>query len=146
MTACSRTPSRQKQCGGLSHDPLRTHTSRRGCFSWFVYSGCVSLGFGVGRSDMSVQKRHRQEEAASMNTEPRTATASHTPGPWTFSPYMQDAEEIAQIKSVGLEPTRKLTNEGQAIVMAADTRIALVDCQTEHKRGKGYQTDCEERS
>lgn len=68
-----------------------------------------------------------------------------TPGPWSYNPWMQGPDEIENIKSLGLRPIRKLTNEGQAIVMAGDTRVALVDCQAEFKRGKGHETDCEER-
>lgn len=41
------------------------------------------------------------------------------------------------------------TNDGQRAVMAGKDydrkRVALVDCQTERKRGKGYDVECKER-
>lgn len=69
----------------------------------------------------------------------------HTPGPWHYSPYAQDGEELATIKKLGLRPTRLLTNEGQAIVMGPDERVAVVDCHTKFKRGQGHLSECDER-
>ena len=81
-----------------------------------------------------------------MNNETMTSTqAQHTPGPWSYQRYFQGGADLEQIRSLGLEPTRRLTNDGQAFVMAASKRVALVDCQVSFKRGKGYQTDCAER-
>lgn len=53
----------------------------------------------------------------------------YTPRPWSFGKFA--------------------TNDGQRAVMAGSEpdrkRVALVDCQTEHKRGKGYDVNCPER-
>lgn len=73
------------------------------------------------------------------------ANATHTSGPWHYRVWMHSDEDAARALSVGLEPVRALSNEGQRYLMADDKRVALVDCQTEFKRGKGYQTDCAER-
>lgn len=73
------------------------------------------------------------------------ATAAHTPGPWNFKVWMTSDEDTERALSVGLQPVRALTNEGQRFIMAPHYRVALVDCQTDFKRGKGYQTDCAER-
>jgi hypothetical protein len=54
----------------------------------------------------------------------------HTPGPWTVS------------------KTNILTNEGQRPVLQDredPAHICFVTCQTDFKRGKGWQTECAER-
>lgn len=73
----------------------------------------------------------------------------HTPGPYFFREYAQDAEDLEQMRGLGMKPTRMLTNEGQVALMAGEgddvKRIALIDCQTRYKRGEGYKTECAER-
>ena len=73
----------------------------------------------------------------------------HTPGPWEAPLWHGTDEHNAQAIAHGLKPVPALTNDGQRFVMAGvgdDTnRVALVDCQTPFKRGKGHQTDCAER-
>jgi hypothetical protein len=75
--------------------------------------------------------------------------SGHTAGPYFWREYAQDAEDLAQMRSLGMTPTRMLTNEGQVALMAGTgddvKRIALIDCQTSHKRGQGYKTACAER-
>lgn len=66
----------------------------------------------------------------------------HTPAPWEYSLYSEDAETIEKYRKHGVEPTLKLTNEGQAVIMSGDQRIALVDCHAEYKRGHGHKTIC----
>lgn len=77
------------------------------------------------------------------------ADAAHTPGPYFSREYAQDAEDLAQMRKLGIKPTRMLTNEGQVALMAGKgddvKRIALIDCQTRYKRGEGYKTECAER-
>ena len=72
-----------------------------------------------------------------------------TKGEWWFRFYAGDAELIASMRKHGQEPVRMLTNEGQAAVMCGDeaypSRIALVDCHVDYKRGKGGETECAER-
>lgn len=68
----------------------------------------------------------------------------YTPGPYSFRLYATD-DDPAELRKLGLEPVRLLTNEGQVAIMAGDRRVALVDCQTEFKRGQGYKTACAER-
>ena len=70
---------------------------------------------------------------------------SHTPGPWEYNKFSQSAEDLEAMAKFGIKPTMLLTNEGQAIVMAGDDRVALVDCHTPYKRGQGYKTECEIR-
>ena len=70
---------------------------------------------------------------------------AHTPGPWTFALYFQDAEQLAELQRFGMTPTRCLLNDGSAPVMADGARVALIDCQTPYKRGKGHETECAER-
>lgn len=74
---------------------------------------------------------------------------SHTPGSYNWRKYGQSDEDIARLRSVDMEPTLMLTNEGQVALMAGDgddrKRIALIDCQTHFKRGQGYKTECAER-
>lgn len=73
----------------------------------------------------------------------------HTPGPYHWRKYGQSEEDVARLRSVDLEPTRMLTNEGQIALMAGEgdnrKRIAIIDCQTPFKRGQGYRQDCAER-
>jgi hypothetical protein len=70
---------------------------------------------------------------------------THTPGPWTFRPFMGGDEHIAQLASVDLKPTKALTNEGQRYVMAAESRVALVDMQAEVKKTERWHADDAER-
>lgn len=70
---------------------------------------------------------------------------THSPAPWTSRVYFQNDDEIHEARKLGIEPTRALTNEGARIVMAGETRVALVDCQTKFKRGQGHVADCAER-
>lgn len=72
-------------------------------------------------------------------------STKHTPAPWTFSPFFGTPEKIAEMRKFNMEPTRAQTNEGQVFIMAADTRVALVDAHTKFKRGEGYKGVCEER-
>lgn len=73
----------------------------------------------------------------------------HTPGPYFFRECAQDAEDIETMRGLGLQPTRMLTNEGQIALMAGAgddvKRIALIDCQTNYKRGEGHKSACAER-
>jgi hypothetical protein len=73
----------------------------------------------------------------------------HTPGPWVYNLYPYGDEEVEKRRSLGIEPVRMLTNEGQAPIMGGpeddSRRIALVDCQVEYKRGKAHLTECAER-
>lgn len=76
--------------------------------------------------------------------------AKHTDKPWWFSKYMSSQEDTKKMVELGLEPTQAISNDGSRYLMAGDRdgdykRIALVDCQTAFKRGKGYQTACAER-
>lgn len=66
----------------------------------------------------------------------------HTEGPWTYTKFAQSAEDLELMKKHGIEPTLLCNNEGQAIVMAGDYRVALVDCHTKFKRGNGHKTEC----
>ena len=70
---------------------------------------------------------------------------THTPGPWRFREYAQDADKIAQLREVGMQPTRALSNEGGAYVVAENVRVAVVDIQSEFKRGRGHESVCAER-
>lgn len=73
----------------------------------------------------------------------------HSPGSWEYRPYFQDDENIAELRKHGLEPTRRLSNDGKAIVTARsgdDSKpIAHIECQTVFKRGQGHLADCAER-
>lgn len=65
--------------------------------------------------------------------------SEHTPAPWYVSGTSGREHEV-----------RLLTNDGAIPIMGPDPdqeakRIALVDCQTRHKRGQGWQTECAER-
>jgi hypothetical protein len=75
--------------------------------------------------------------------------AKHTPGPYFWREFAQDAEDLAEMRKLGMTPTRMLTNEGQIPLMAGEghdvKRIALIDCQTNYKRGQGCKTACAER-
>ncbi len=68
----------------------------------------------------------------------------HTPGPWSHRIYAT-GDSPEQLKALGLEPVRLLTNEGQAIIMGPTDRVALVDMQTKVKRGTAYKAECPER-
>lgn len=73
-----------------------------------------------------------------------------TPGPWNSPDFLCSAEDADLIrKRLGREPPPARSNEGQRYVMAGvgdeTKRVALVDCQTHYKRGKGYETECAER-
>ncbi len=72
---------------------------------------------------------------------------SHTPGPWVFREFMQTDETIAEMRSLGMKtpPTQCLTNDGGRPIMGPNGRLAVVDCLTEYKRGKGSETVCAER-
>jgi hypothetical protein len=87
----------------------------------------------------------RQEAPATEPLKPGDVTN----GDWAPRFYVQPDDQIARLRENNLEPTRALTNEGQAIIMATfgddRARIALVECQTTYKRGQGYSTDCAER-
>lgn len=82
-------------------------------------------------------------------TAPAKSPAEHTAGPYFFREYTQDAEDLETMRGLGIKPTRMLTNEGQVALMAGTgddvKRIALIDCQTNYKRGEGYKTACAER-
>ncbi len=78
------------------------------------------------------------------------STQGHTGGNWTFRKYSQSDAEVAKLRSVDMEPTLRLSNDGEAYVStdledAVSPVIAAVRCQTEFKRGKGWQTECAER-
>lgn len=70
---------------------------------------------------------------------------THTPGPWKTRLYFQDEADLAELQELGIEPTKALTNDGARAVMAGETRVALIDCQTKFKRGQGHRSDCPER-
>lgn len=53
--------------------------------------------------------------------------SKHTPGPWRLSTL------------------NFAMNDGAIPVIAAETRICLVDPQVKIKRGEGYKTQCAER-
>lgn len=78
-----------------------------------------------------------------------SAKIEHTPGPYFWREFAQEAEDLEQMRKLGMTPTRLLTNEGQVALMAGSghdvKRIALIDCQTNYKRGQGYKTACAER-
>ena len=75
--------------------------------------------------------------------------SKHTKGPWEVALYGLEPEMIEKQRQLGIEPTRILTNDGQAPVMAGSgddkERIALVDCQASYRRGQGYKAECAER-
>lgn len=93
----------------------------------------------------SLQDRFPMIKGISSTDHRTTEITRHTPGPWSFKVWMTNEEDTKQQQALGLEPVRALTNEGQRFIMAPDKRVALVDCQTDFKRGTGYQTDCAER-
>jgi hypothetical protein len=68
-----------------------------------------------------------------------------TPGPWKFREYAQTDEMLAEARSLGLEPTRYINNDGSVPVSAAETGICTVSCQTPFKRGSGHRAECDER-
>ena len=78
-------------------------------------------------------------------TEGESMKFLHTKGPWTFRTVYGDDASNAQAISLGFTPTQALSNDGSRFVMAENGRVALVDCQTPYKRGKGHETHCEER-
>lgn len=86
-----------------------------------------------------------------MQRKPKPTVTKSEPaqGPYRLVRYFQSPEDVAEIIKAGLTPTRALTNEGQAIIVAGhgdDTqRIALVDCRTKYKRGEGYRAECPQR-
>jgi hypothetical protein len=69
----------------------------------------------------------------------------YTPGPWKFREYAQTDEMLAEARSLGLEPTRYINNDGSVPVSAAETGICTVSCQTPFKRGSGHRAECDER-
>lgn len=73
----------------------------------------------------------------------------HTPGPWEFILHPYDDVELEKRRKLGIEPIRMLTNQGEAPIMGGlgddRRRVALVDCQADYKRGRGYEAECEER-
>lgn len=69
----------------------------------------------------------------------------HTKGNWFFRTVYGEPEHIAEAQRLGIEPVQALSNDGQRYIMAGDTRIALVDCQTKFKRGQGHKQECAER-
>ena len=69
----------------------------------------------------------------------------HTPGPWKFREYAQTDEMLAEARSLGLEPTRYINNDGSVPVSAAETGICTVSCQTPFRRGSGHRAECDER-
>jgi hypothetical protein len=75
--------------------------------------------------------------------------SGHTKGPWGFSEFHGTEERNKEAIALGLKPVPNVNNEGQRFIMAGigddRKRIALVDCQTEFKRGKGHETECAER-
>jgi hypothetical protein len=81
-------------------------------------------------------------------TEPM-APGQPTNGDWAPVIYTQGDDQIAKLRSVGMEPTRMLTNEGQVSIMATfgdeRVRVALVDCHAKFKRGEGWNKACAER-
>lgn len=73
---------------------------------------------------------------------------SHTP--WSYRKFAQSDEDLAQIKKMqqggmDIKPTFLVTNEGQAVVMQGDKRIACVDMHADYKRGERHKTECPER-
>lgn len=65
---------------------------------------------------------------------------------WIYQKYIQSDKEIAEIKKLGLDPVRNLTNDGMAKVLDADGYlIALVACRSTFKRGQGHLSECSER-
>jgi hypothetical protein len=76
--------------------------------------------------------------------------AKHTKGPWRFQEWMHSDEELAEIRkheAAGLpvHPVACVFNNGERVIMGPAGRVALVDCQTPFKRGKGHETECAER-
>lgn len=68
-----------------------------------------------------------------------------TSGPAEFRKWAQNKTDILLMEKHGIKPIRVLMNDGSAPVMVGDKRVALVDCQTDFKRGKGHLTECAER-
>lgn len=68
-----------------------------------------------------------------------------TPAPWTSPIWSGDEEFNLKADKMGIARVPALTNDGCRFVMAENRRVALVDCATDFKRGKGYQTECAER-
>ena len=69
----------------------------------------------------------------------------HTQGNWQFKPFFGDDAFIEQQKSMGIQPTRILMNDGSCGIICDDTHIANVTCQSRFKRGEGSTAVCEER-
>lgn len=72
---------------------------------------------------------------------------SYTKGPWNFREW---AAHGATIGSVTIPGVRAMMNDGGVPIMGpcpdqGEKRIAVVDCQTPFKRGKGHETECAER-
>jgi len=68
---------------------------------------------------------------------------THTPGTMTFRTWTVD--NIDELRAVGLQPVRQLTNDGQIALRIGDACIALVNCQADYKRGHGHESECAER-
>jgi hypothetical protein len=77
----------------------------------------------------------------------------HTPGPWVCPIHHGSEADNAKMLELGLALVPALTNEGQRFIMTTVRspdgpdikRVALVDAQVHFKRGKGHQSECEER-
>lgn len=71
--------------------------------------------------------------------------SKHTPAPWNSPIWSGDEEFNLKAEAMGIARVPALTNDGCRFVMAENRRVALVDCATAYKRGKGHQTECAER-
>lgn len=83
------------------------------------------------------------------NVKPTTPAARPTPGPWHMPIYAASPADVERQRKAGLTPAQALMNDGSRFIMAGTgqdmKRVALVDCQTDFKRGKGHLMDCAER-
>lgn len=68
-----------------------------------------------------------------------------SPGPWRCPMFHGSDEQNERARELGLDPVPALANDGARFIMAESGRVALVDCQTQYKRGQGHQTACAER-
>jgi hypothetical protein len=71
--------------------------------------------------------------------------SKHTPAPWYAPIWHGDEKMNKRADALGISRVPALTNDGSRFVITESGRVALVDCKTEYKRGKGHQTECAER-
>lgn len=78
-----------------------------------------------------------------------TSEFKGTAGKFSVEFFSGSPEIQERALKAGLALIPNLSNEGQRYIMVGEgddrKRVALVDCQTDFKRGKGHQQECAER-